>query len=70
MMSHRRKYVLNSDMDARLTPDELQHGYHFCNDWDGLLIGPEDKEFECCTCTLRRYKEPDASSRTGSSSSG
>ncbi len=35
---------------AMLTPEECNQGYHFCNDWDGLLVGPDDKELECCTC--------------------
>lgn len=33
-----------------LTQDEIAAGYHFCYDWDGMFIGPEDGEMECCTC--------------------
>jgi hypothetical protein len=28
-------------------------GYHFCEDWDDLLIGPFDEEMQCCTCYTR-----------------
>jgi hypothetical protein len=28
-------------------------GYHFCEEWDGLLIGPFDMEMQCCTCYAR-----------------
>jgi hypothetical protein len=35
---------------AILTKEELEEGWHYCNDWDGLLVGPEDDEMQCCTC--------------------
>lgn len=25
-------------------------GFHYCPDWDGLLIHSSDHEMECCTC--------------------
>lgn len=25
-------------------------GFHYCPDWDGLLIHSSDPEAECCTC--------------------
>jgi hypothetical protein len=28
---------------ASLTQDEVTQGWHFCPDWDFLLIGPEDE---------------------------
>lgn len=33
-----------------LTRAELDEGWHFCPDWDWMLVGPEMQEFECCTC--------------------
>ena len=38
---------------SRLTTEEVQAGYHFCPDWDYMVIGPEDTEFEYCNCELR-----------------
>lgn len=30
-------------------------GYHFCEEWDALLIGPLDHaEWSCCTCEIRK----------------
>ena len=25
-------------------------GYHYCTDWDGMLIGPHDPEWDACLC--------------------
>lgn len=36
---------------GQLTPEEFASGWHYCWDWDGLLIGPGCPEIECCTCT-------------------
>lgn len=33
-----------------LTESEIQAGWHFCNEWDGLLVGPGMIEQEACTC--------------------
>lgn len=38
---------------GQLTPVEAADGWHFCLDWDGMLIHPTDEEGECCTCTVR-----------------
>lgn len=34
----------------RLTPEEIEAGYHFCPDWDFMVVGPIDLESMCCTC--------------------
>lgn len=35
---------------SHLSKKEVAEGWHFCDDWDGLLIGPGMHEFEdCCT---------------------
>ena len=31
--------------------DEERLEWHFCSDWDGLLIHKDDPEFSCCTCS-------------------
>jgi hypothetical protein len=33
-----------------LTHDEIAAGWHFCWDWDGLLIGPGMGETASCHC--------------------
>jgi hypothetical protein len=33
-----------------LTGQEKAEGWHYCPDWDGLLIGPGMGEMEWCIC--------------------
>lgn len=41
-----------------LTEKELAEGWHFCPDWDYLLVGPGMPEQDGCACEL--YKNPSA----------
>ena len=43
-------YVQDIPKEDWYTEEEFKQGYHFCHDWDGLFIGPDDVEFEYCTC--------------------
>jgi hypothetical protein len=38
------------DDDAQLTEREVAAGWHWCAEWDGLLVGPGMRELECCRC--------------------
>jgi hypothetical protein len=49
-MTRQRYSELMSGLHAKLTPEELAQGYHFCCEWDGLLISPEDMEARFCDC--------------------
>lgn len=49
-MTKERYTELMNSLDAELTEDELKKGYHFCQDYDGLLVGPESPEIQTCTC--------------------
>jgi hypothetical protein len=49
-MTPERRKELMCDLSLELTEDEVKEGYHFCLDWDGLLIHEDDRESECCTC--------------------
>lgn len=33
-----------------LDPLEIAQGWHFCPEWDGLLIGPGMAELDSCPC--------------------
>lgn len=33
-----------------LTPEEIEEGWHFCPDWDEMLICKYQKKGEYCTC--------------------
>jgi hypothetical protein len=49
-MTNERWKELWENQELELTEQEIVEGWHFCYDWDGLLIGPGMMEMECCTC--------------------
>ena len=51
-MTPERYQELTADPKARLSKRELAEGYHFCPDWDFLLIGPGFQELQSCSCKL------------------
>lgn len=48
-MSKRRYYDIERGA-AELSQTEILDGWHFCDDWDGMLIHPKSPEGEACTC--------------------
>lgn len=48
-MTPERRAELNKTGEG-LTLEEWFAGFHFCLEWDGLLVGPDDPEKEVCTC--------------------
>jgi len=42
-----------------LTIDEIASGWHWCADWDGLLIHVDDDEFQACNCcgSIQEYQQ-------------
>lgn len=50
-MTRERWRGLMSVTGGRLTPEELAQGWHFCPDWDDLLVHPDMPESRACTCT-------------------
>lgn len=36
--------------NSPITKEELEEGWHFCSDWDGMLVGPNTPESEVCLC--------------------
>lgn len=49
-MKQERRHFLNANETEKLTHEERSHGYHFCPDWDFMVVGPEDPEIEGCLC--------------------
>ena len=43
--------------DESLTDAEMSQGWHFCWDWDGLLISPDMPEFNACICKVATKEE-------------
>jgi hypothetical protein len=57
MMLSRWREVMN-DESKQLTSEEKEAGWHFCGEFDGLLVGPaEDAEWDCCTCFTQEEKD-------------
>jgi hypothetical protein len=49
-MTWKRYQDLMDNDRLDLTPDEIKIGWHFCPEWDSLLIGPGMPEMGACTC--------------------
>jgi hypothetical protein len=48
---HPKRYLaLETHEDLSLTDEEVKEGWHWCRDWDGMLVGPGMPEVDCCTC--------------------
>lgn len=48
----RKRYIeLEKDANSHLTPEELQQGWHFCPDWDYMLI-QKGSDAEECYCKI------------------
>lgn len=60
-MDHDRYHKLMFLNDGELTQDEINSGWHFCYDWDGLLVGPgTDEAFGChCNEEIQKWKLSD-----------
>lgn len=39
-----------ADDTLSLTEDEIAAGWHWCNEFDGLLVGPGCGELHACSC--------------------
>lgn len=51
MTKERRKELTYGK--STLTKEEIIGGYHYCDEWDGLVVGPEDAEWyggDACVC--------------------
>jgi hypothetical protein len=46
----RNRYRLIGSGREDLTDEEFLSGWHFCWDWDLMLIGPGMPEMESCAC--------------------
>lgn len=48
-MEIRRWLELEKSGDAP-SEEEVKAGWHYCTDWDFMLVGPGMREWEGCTC--------------------
>lgn len=49
-MDDKRYYYLETNIDAKLTKEEISEGWHWCCEFDYLLVGPRMQEQEYCLC--------------------
>jgi len=54
-VTRERIVELNNDPKSRLTQSEFEEGWHFCDEFDGLLVGPGMSALHCCTCLCARH---------------
>lgn len=54
-MTNERYNQLMWEGKGELTEEEKAEGWHFCREWDGLLIGPGDDEREACSCLPKKH---------------
>jgi hypothetical protein len=54
--------------ESELTADEIALGWHFCPEWDGLLIGHGMGEIEVCLCNVTCFDEADRPNPEGEQS--
>ena len=45
------RYMHLEKTGEKLTDEEREAGWHYCYEWDGLLINKSWPEAECCQCT-------------------
>lgn len=49
-MNPNRWIELEKSQTKELTEEEILEGWHFCPDWDFMLVGPKMLEQEYCMC--------------------
>jgi hypothetical protein len=54
-------HPLTESKGIELTKEEVDAGYHFCAEWDGLLVHVDDDEFLCCcSCSwMEKFRTPE-----------
>ena len=61
MNRERWKFLMDNE-NERLSDQELNFGWHFCAEWDGLLVGPGGMEALVCSCghpAIEAWKDGD-----------
>jgi hypothetical protein len=49
-MDRARHYELEVNPTAKLSDEELRAGWHFCPDWNFMLVGPGMRAMDACSC--------------------
>jgi hypothetical protein len=54
-MTNERWKQLSESHNCYLKPSEISEGWHWCNEFDGLLVGPGSHELNNCTCWPKKH---------------
>lgn len=55
IMNIDRYEALSRNDELKLTPEEIAEGWHFCDEFDGLLVGPQMGELAACLCWPKEH---------------
>lgn len=58
-MDEERWIELESGKVKHLTKEEMAEGWHWCPEWDYMLVGPGMKELDTCLCKLQKGDKHD-----------
>ena len=53
-MDDERYIFIEKNLGEKLTDEELKEGWHFCYDWDGMLVGPGMSAMDSCLCEISK----------------
>lgn len=57
-MRIKRWAALQDNKGLELTDKEVERGWHFCPDWDDLLVGPSmPMELSVCRCLIQSHPQ-------------
>lgn len=59
-MNNERYIELERSNSLPLTEEEIKKGWHWCGDWDYMLVGPGMAAVESCTC-VNDFKQKEQS---------
>ena len=62
-MTKNRYEILMGNSKLKLRKLEIEKGWHFCYNWDGLLIHKSWKEFEHCSCINKKIEKNENNNR-------
>lgn len=54
-MTRDRYIFLEKHYEEKLTSEEVAEGWHWCDDWDFMLVGPGMEELAYCSCGLSEH---------------
>jgi hypothetical protein len=60
---NRERYIELDRAGEGITKEEHEAGWHWCYEWDGMLVGPDTEEALVCSCNhpvIEAWKESDA----------